>query len=264
MSEVNKENSSLELYETAYKLHYSEGNIPEAVRIYKALIDEFPNSNECGYAVIQLQKILANDVSDHVKTGKTSNAIKVFGACIALACVAIIVFSFGSLKKVNSQIEALSLVSQALSIMYAGNDNNALELLNKAKTLSHGTLIDPYLLSASIYMNMQNYSRARIEFESYQKLSGKSDSIFKKLVTIRVESEKAERLAEGKADSLMQNPSPGIAPPEGSPAAATFKPEKIQPPMPKTRPRMERARSAPNRPGRRSPSGSVPDSVSFF
>ena len=64
MNETIKENSPLELYESAYKAHYIEGNIPEACRMYKTIIDEFPNSNECGYSVIQLQKIQANAVSD--------------------------------------------------------------------------------------------------------------------------------------------------------------------------------------------------------
>jgi len=43
MNETIKENSPLELYETAYKLHYIEGNIPLACRMYKAIItDDFP------------------------------------------------------------------------------------------------------------------------------------------------------------------------------------------------------------------------------
>jgi hypothetical protein len=264
MNEANKENSSLELYETAYKLHYSDGNIPEACRIYKALIDEFPNSNECGYAVIQLQKILAHDVSDRIKTGKKTTIVNSLLILCVLLFAAVFVFSFTSAKKADSKMEALSLVSQALSIMYGGNDNDALELLNKAKALSGGALIDPYLLSATIYINMQHYAQARGEYESYQKLSGKTDNVFKKLVTLRVEREKAEKAASiEKADSTAQpQPSPAAASAsEAAPSAATFKPEKMTPPPAKSRPRVERVRPTA-RPVKKTPSN--PDSISFF
>jgi tetratricopeptide (TPR) repeat protein len=264
MNEANKENSSLELYEIAYKLHYSDGNIPEACRIYKALIDEFPNSNECGYAVIQLQKILANDVSDRVKTGRKTTVTSILLVFCVLLCTAVFFFSFASLKKADSKVEALSLVSQALSIMYGGNDNEALELLNKAKTLSGGTLIDPYLLSATIYVNMQRFSQARGEYEAYQKLSGKTNVVFKKLVTIRVEREKAEKTSAEKADSLVQTqPSPAAtSASEGTPPTATFKPEKMTPPPSKLRPKVEKMRPTARPIKRASPSN--PDSISFF
>ena len=263
MNEANKENSSLELYETAYKLHYSDGNIPEACRIYKALIDEFPNSNECGYAVIQLQKILAHDVSDRIGTGRKTTIVNSLLALCVLLFAAVFIFSFTSAKKTDSKMEALSLVSQALSIMYGGNDNDALELLNKAKALSGGALIDPYLLSATIYINMQHYAQARGEYESYQKLSGKTDNVFKKLVTIRVEREKAEKASAEKADSIAQTQSSPTASSasEAAPSTATFKPEKMTPPPAKPRPRIERVRPTA-RPVKRAPSN--PDSVSFF
>jgi tetratricopeptide (TPR) repeat protein len=259
MSEATKENSSLELYETAYRFHYSEGNIPEACRIYKSLIDEFPNSNECGYAVIQLQKILANDVSDRISAGKTSVGSKIFTAVAVAAFVGLFAFSYASFKKADARTEALSLVSQAFCIMYGGNDGDALELLNKAKTLSRGTLVDPYLLSATICMNMQQYNRARAEFEEYQKISGKSDSLFKKLVTVRV-----EKPAEAKPDSMALNAPSAISMSEGNPASSPAKNEKIaaQQPGAKQRPRPERLRP-PIRP-KRQPAGSNPDSASFF
>jgi hypothetical protein len=261
MNEANKENSSLELYETAYKLHYSDGNIPEACRFYKALIDEFPNSNECGYAVIQLQKILAHDVSDRIKTGRKTTIVNSLFALCVLLFAAVFIFSFSSTKKADSKMEALSLVSQALSIMYGGNDNDALELLNKAKTLSGGALIDPYLLSATIYINMQHYAQARGEYESYQKLSGKTDNVFKKLVTLRVEREKAEKASAERADSIAQTqPSPAAAS-AGEATPATFKPEKMTPPPTRPRPKVDRVRPTA-RPGKRAPSN--PDSVSFF
>jgi tetratricopeptide (TPR) repeat protein len=264
MSETSKENSSLELYETAYKLQYADGNIPEACRIYKALIDEFPNSNECGYAVIQLQKILANDVSDRIKTGKKNIVPLLITAICLIASISFAVIALMSAQKAKAEIQALSLVSQALSIMYGGNDNEALELLNRAKVLSGGELMDPYLLSATIYMNMQNFSRARNEFETYQKLTGKSDSVFMKLVTVRNEKDKMEKAVMAKADSFAQSPAASAG--EANPSAATFKPERMPPPQQssvKPRPRLERPRATAPRPSRKA-SPSVPDSVSFF
>ena len=54
------ENSSLEIYETAYRLHYIDKRIDEALKYYEVLIREFPDSNECGYAAVHIQKIKAN------------------------------------------------------------------------------------------------------------------------------------------------------------------------------------------------------------
>ena len=268
MSEAIKENSSLELYETAYKLQYVDGNIPEACRIYKALIDEFPNSNECGYAVIQLQKIQANDIAGRIKTGMMTKFQGYMIVAGVIACLILSLIAIFSIKRANAQIEALSLVSQALSIMYGGNDNDALELLNKAKALSGGTLMDPYLLSATIYMNMQHYSSAQDEFEAYQKLTGKTDSVFNKLVTIRIEKEKSGRTATAKIDTLTrsQHSSVIMSHSEVNRSPSTFRQEKkaSQQPIVKPRPKIERARPVPPRPTRKgSPTGN-PDTISFF
>ncbi len=260
MSEAPMENSSLELYETAYKLQYVDGNVPEACRIYKIIIDEFPDSNECGYAVIQLQKIQANDVADRIKTGGKPQTFPLIMAMTTVVCVIVLFFVLLSLKKVHSELQTLSLVSQALSIMYGGSDNDALEILSRAKTLSGGKMSAPYLLSANIYMNMQQYSRARAEFEKYQKMTGKTDSVFKKMVGVKID--KSEKTAvPAKTDSLQP-----ISAPASSPAAeTTFKPapteRAAQPPPVRPRPKIERPR--PQRPSRKGPGG-TPDSISFF
>jgi hypothetical protein len=72
--------SPLELYEKAYILQYDEGKTSEACRLYKAIIDEFPESNECGYSVIQLEKILAKNVSDRIVVS-SKNAYGAFNYC---------------------------------------------------------------------------------------------------------------------------------------------------------------------------------------
>jgi len=261
MSNVELENSSLELYETAYKLHYLEGNIPEACRIYKVIIDEFPNSNECGYAVIQLQKIQANEVSEKIKTGGFSPIFNIVMAACVGACIIVTATALISLKKVHAELTTLTLVSQALSIMYGGSDNDALEILSKAKTLSKGKISAPYLLSANIYMNSQQYARARAEFEKYQKTSGETDSVFKKMVSIKID--KAPSLQ--KVDSTPAAPAAGASAAENN--AATFKPvvterAAVTPQTARPKPRMEKQR--PSRPLRRGSAGANSDSISFF
>jgi hypothetical protein len=150
-------------------------------------------------------------------------------------------------------------------MLYAGNDTDALEILANAKAVSKGTISAPYLLTANIYINMQQYSRARAEYEEYQRTSGKSDNAFKKMVSIK--SEKIEKksqsvkidstpAAEAMAAQEPAAPLPAVAKqplPEkviAQPAPARIKPkaEKIKPVRSKTG-----ARSSPN-----------PDSISFF
>ena len=122
------------------------------------------------------------------------------GALFAFLCLSLSTAAFLSLKKTKADTEALSLVSQAISLIYAGYESDALEVLNKAKTVSGGKLSVPYLLSANIYINMQQYARAKGEYEVYQKTSGKNDSAFKKMVSIKIE--KIEKKAvPAKADS---------------------------------------------------------------
>ncbi len=53
--------SALQLYHTAYRYHYETNEIKEACRLYREIIRHFPESNECAYAVIQLEKIGAQE-----------------------------------------------------------------------------------------------------------------------------------------------------------------------------------------------------------
>jgi chorismate mutase len=109
--------SPLELYEKAYRLQYEENNIPEACRIYKALTDEFPDSNECGYAVVQLEKILATTVSERINVASHSNTIlSVVAIAISIACLAVL-FIGGSIyvKVIDTEIANLSSLRSNLS-----------------------------------------------------------------------------------------------------------------------------------------------------
>jgi hypothetical protein len=269
MNETNKENSPLELYETAYTLHYIDGNIPEACRMYKAIIDDFPNSNECGYAVIQLQKIQANDVAEGVRASTNLFAMLQIIAvtlCI-LVCLTLSVAAFLSVKKAKSDLEALSLVSQAISMLYAGNESDALETLSKAKTVSRRTMSAPYLLAANIYINMQQFTRAKAEYEAYQKVSGKSDTVFKKMVSIK--SDKGDKKIQPVRNDSMPVTETSTVQEAPTPAPAVVKqplPERVSaPPAPiKTKPKTEKIKPARSpRTGAKSSPNTAPD-TSFF
>ncbi len=87
-------NTPFELYEEAYRLHYRDKKIPDAVTMYEAIMREFPDSSECGYAFIQLQKIKANAVTAGLRrSGRNLLAIV---ACFA-GCAALIVAAGGIL-----------------------------------------------------------------------------------------------------------------------------------------------------------------------
>lgn len=53
--------SALQLYHAAYRFHYESNDIKEACRLYREIIRHFPDSNESAYAVVQLEKIGAQE-----------------------------------------------------------------------------------------------------------------------------------------------------------------------------------------------------------
>ncbi len=126
-------NSPLELYEKAYRLQYEENKIPEACRLYKVIIDEFPDSNECGYSVIQLEKIISGAVSERiVVTSKLSTMLAVAALVVSGACLAGVIF-IGSYftKTVDSRLSSLSAVSHNLAMQEAAKVKAEEEMLAK-------------------------------------------------------------------------------------------------------------------------------------
>jgi hypothetical protein len=53
--------SALQIYHMAYRSQYESNDIREACRLYREIIRQFPDSNEAAYAVIQLEKIGAQE-----------------------------------------------------------------------------------------------------------------------------------------------------------------------------------------------------------
>jgi tetratricopeptide (TPR) repeat protein len=165
------ENSPLELYETAYRLHYAENKIPEALKYYEALIKEFPESNECGYAVVQIQKIKSNDVAASVAGKSRAHPLAVLSF---LLCLLILVGIGGAWLALQNKLSVAqrqaSLSVRALSNVILGNDNDALILLDEMKLLEN-TDITPYELSAHIYRKMGKLDKARSEYDTFFSLN---------------------------------------------------------------------------------------------
>jgi hypothetical protein len=128
----------LELYEEAYRLHYHEKKIPDAVKIYETIISDFPDSNECGYAFIQLQKVKANDISKAIKKGPAAlypMVIVAFISSIIALTLTIVaaVFLFQQLR-IEHHRSTLALI--ALGKMSAGSDEFALKIIEEIKGAS--------------------------------------------------------------------------------------------------------------------------------
>jgi hypothetical protein len=117
----NQANTPLELYEKAYRLQYDENKISEACRLYKAIIDEFPDSNECGYAVIQLEKLIAGAVSEKIVVSSRRNTV------LAVIALVVSVVSLGGVfflgnyftRTVNSRLSSVSAVSHSIALQEA-------------------------------------------------------------------------------------------------------------------------------------------------
>lgn len=164
------ENSPLELYEKAYRLHYLENKIPEACQIYDSIIKEFPESNECGYAVIQLQKVQSNLVSEtSLKIQNKLHPLVIITLILnLLIAVALVVLAGFYLNTKENQLYYISSLSRAIVKAQIGQDQEALDILGELKVNSHGDLT-PYLLSADIFRANQQFQLAIEELDSMQK-----------------------------------------------------------------------------------------------
>lgn len=168
--------SPLELYEKAYRLHYVENRIPAAVDLYKQLIKVFPDANECGYAVIQLQKIKAQSVvtsfSDDIPgTTGEKNMRPAIVVCILLTVGSLLLSGFLAVSLSNERKqrkEHLSIALNALGKIARDEHKEALLLLDKLKEID-SKAIAPYELSADIYRKQNNYREAKNEYSTYFK-----------------------------------------------------------------------------------------------
>jgi hypothetical protein len=256
-------NSPLELYEKAYRLHYDEGRIPEACRIYKAIVNEFPDSNECGYAVIQLEKILAQSVSERINVSSRWVGVLAVIALVVSACCCAAVALIGAtyVRNINARLSSISLVSQAIGKMSVGKDKDALDLLADAKSALQNKDIAPYLLSADIYMKKQQYGRAMAEYDTLRKLPGGETIAKEEMVKAKAEEENAMRRPPVIEDTpVVQKTVESAESPRPEPAAV-----QAAPPAREIKPKVKKESAAPARPARpKKAQASHSDSVSFF
>ena len=167
--------SPLELYENAYRLHYTENRIPAAVELYKQLIKEFPDANECGYAVIQLQKIKAQNVaasfseSTPVANEKKVNTIILVCLFLSIGSLLFSVYLYGNFSaQLRAEKKLSATAMNALGKIARNEPEEALQLLSELKRLNPKA-IAPYEFAADIYRKQLKYDEARNEYNTYFK-----------------------------------------------------------------------------------------------
>ena len=165
--------SPLELYENAYRLHYTENRIPDAVNLYKQLIKEFPDANECGYAVIQLQKIKAQNVAASfsatvpVAEEKKLTPVTMFCFLLSIGSLLFSVYLYKSFStRLTTEKKMTATAMNALGKIARNEPEEALQLLNEFKQ-HNPEAIAPYELSADIFRKQQKYDEAQKEYRTY-------------------------------------------------------------------------------------------------
>jgi hypothetical protein len=226
-------------------------------------VDGFPDSNECGYAVIQLEKILAQSVSERINvSSRWTGVLAVISIIVSVCClVAVILIANMATKTVNARLSSASLMSRAQGKLSLGKDKEALGLLEEAKAASQNKDIAPYLLSADIYMKRQMYAKAMAEYNTLRKLPGGETIAKEEMVKVKAEEENmmrkpavTEKIVEDTpalqktVEETVENPKP-----EPAPVTKEIKPKVKKEVPPPVRP----AKPKKTGPGRQ-------DSISFF
>lgn len=167
------EKTPLELYESAYKLHYIEKKFSEAVSAYEQLISEFPDSNECGYAAIQLQKIKIGSISGKSAIKHSSNLHPIAMVALIIGCISLIgcgAITYYFKSQISADQHQSMLAINALAKIIKKDNDGALKLLNDLKTFRHDDII-PFELSADIYRKNHLYKKAYLEYELFFRLN---------------------------------------------------------------------------------------------
>lgn len=217
------EQSPLELYESAYKLHYVENRIADALLHYQKIIEVFPDSNECGYASIQIQKIKAENLAHELKkAGKILHPVSMIALIIgALSLLLSSTFGLILNKKVTLESKRSTLTLKALSRMQTGDDEGAMKILTELKYLSSKNIL-PFELSADILCKQNKYAAAREEYTLFYKLNPRyvPSDIEKKAV------QKIDELKSGDKKKGISRRSDGVSsndPPKSAVPIATKK-----------------------------------------
>ncbi len=76
--------SALQLYHSAYRFHYEANDLKEACRMYREIIRNFPDSSECAYAVVQLEKIGAQEALKALQGGSPNKILPIAALLFSL------------------------------------------------------------------------------------------------------------------------------------------------------------------------------------
>lgn len=207
----SKENSPLEIYETAYRLHYIDNRIAEAVKYYEILIREFPDSNECGYAAVQIQKIKANGlISELNNSSKAKQSLTILAFVLSIISILLSAsVSYYFYSRYKTEQSRIKLALTALSKVYIGDDNEALRVLTELKINGKNDIM-PFELSSDLYQKKGLYEQARSEYEIFFRLNP---------------SLKPTTLQLSKMKAQPQSPKPPVTQKTGVKEAENLKPE---------------------------------------
>ncbi len=208
--QMNREQSPLELYQTAYNLHYRERKISSACLVYERIIRDFPQSDAAAYASVQLQKIQANETLRKLARGKAPvGPIILFSAINFILLVGALLFGFIQIRQIRTSVDNQKTMARAIGKMYANQDEQALEILNDLKIIAQGD-ITPYALSAEIHRKNKRFLKARKEFETFRRLYPRHQLPAAELALIDTEEEeyRKERAESKPADAVAEKTSP--------------------------------------------------------
>lgn len=165
------EQSPLQVYKKAYDLHYKEKKLLDASTLYQNIIQNFPDTDVSVYASLQLSKIKSNRVSTSISKKKSSSGwlLWLFISINLILTAGIISILGFNIQTISKQQATQSKISQTVSKLYAGNEDEALSLLNELK-ISTRNDITPFVLAADIYLKRDDFSKAREEYKAFQNL----------------------------------------------------------------------------------------------
>jgi tetratricopeptide (TPR) repeat protein len=265
------ESTPLELYETAYRFHYQESRIPDAVLYYQKLIREFPDSNECGYAVIQLQKIKAQDVAQGLHDEIASRPSPALHPLVPVTLIFSVIasmmlgFAYQSLnKKLSLEKQRFTVALDAIGKISRRDDDGALQRLSELKNLCPDN-IAPWELSADVYRKQNKFDEARSEYTTYFRLNPERKPTPSQTYFMELQDRKTDRRPEPAAAAVsdtIARPSTPPPPPPPEQNAPGLRKKPLKPPVGKAKPPKPPMTGS----GRVKPGPYVvdPDSISYF
>jgi len=194
----------LELYESAYDLHYTKNDPGKACVIYKEIIRNFPKSIESGYSVIQLEKIIAEDVLENLETKPQSGKISILFFILSMIIAAsVAVFLYLETRQLKAEITSIENCTQAFSkAVSVGDTKSALRILTRERNL-HPSSLTVSSLIADIYAMEGKYQQALGELITFRRnnLSNKTVVSYINTMNKQIQEQKMQKKAEADTAS---------------------------------------------------------------